>query len=264
MNSGGNGHGAETLTVVIPVYREHLRLVRSLEQLKAFVAGTRDVAVDVIFVDDGSPDCTPDVLRAWLSEQRNPNLRLLSYGVNRGKGYAVKTGVLAASGSLILMSDADLSTPLEDWRTLYRAVVSGADVACGSRAVRGARIGQPPPVHRQLLSRLFNVLVRAAGVRGIRDTQCGFKLFRAEAARQIFSRLRTERFAFDVEMIALARDLGYRVVEVPVNWDYSGHSTVRLFSSGWRMVWDVLMLALRRAVFGKRSLPSETTKISEE
>jgi dolichyl-phosphate beta-glucosyltransferase len=163
MNNGGNGRGEVTLTVVIPVYREHLRLVRSLEQVTAFVAGTRDVTVDVIFVDDGSPDRTPDVIRAWLTERNDPRLQLLSYGTNRGKGHAVKTGVLAAGGSLILMSDADLSTPLEDWRTLYQAVLSGADVACGSRAVRGSRIGQPPPLHRRLLSRVFNVLVWAAG-----------------------------------------------------------------------------------------------------
>jgi dolichyl-phosphate beta-glucosyltransferase len=161
--------------------------------------------------------------------------------------------VQAAKWVLILMSDADLSTPLDDWRLLYRALQEGADVACGSRAVKGAQIGKPPPVHRRLLSRLFNVLVRAAGVSGIRDTQCGFKLFGGGQARQIFSRIRTERFAFDVEVIAVARDLGYRVAEVPVTWNYSGHSTVRLFSSGGRMLWDVFLLALRRTVFGRRA-----------
>ena len=126
-----------------------------------------------------------------------------------------------------------------------------ATVACGSRAVPGARIGLPPPPHRRLLSRLFNLLVRIAGVDGIRDTQCGFKLFRAPVAKALFPRLRTRRFAFDVELIALARDLGYRVAEVPVRWDYSGHSTVRLFSSGFRMLFDLGRLAARRLVFGR-------------
>ena len=253
MNGGGDKKENVTLSIVIPVYREHRRLLSSLRKVTAFVASTDDVAVDVTFVDDGSPDGTPDVISAYLAELEDPRIRMLHYEANRGKGYAVRTGVLAATGGLILMSDADLSTPLEDWRALYQSVRNGADVACGSRAVHGAHIGQPPPLHRRLLSRVFNFLVRAAGVRGIRDTQCGFKLFRAEAARQIFQRLRTERFAFDVEMIAVARDLGYRVEEVPVNWDYSGHSTVRLFSSGSRMVWDVFVLALRRTLLGRRT-----------
>jgi len=189
-----------------------------------------------------------------LAERDDAQMRLLHYTPNRGKGFAVRTGVLAASGDLILMSDADLSTPLEDWRVLYQAIREGSDVVCGSRAVKGAHIGKPPPVHRRLLSRIFNLLVRAAGVHGIRDTQCGFKMFRAEAARQIFGRLRTERFAFDVEVIAVAKDLGYRVEEVPVDWDYSGHSTVRLFSSGGRMVWDVFLLAVRRTILRKRAV----------
>jgi dolichyl-phosphate beta-glucosyltransferase len=250
------GESTETvkMTVVIPVYKEHRRLFCSLDKVTAFLARTQDVRVDVIFVDDGSPDNTSDIINTYLAQRDDPQMRLIHYAANRGKGYAVRTGVLAAEGDLILMSDADLSTPLDDWRVLYGSVLSGADVACGSRAVRGAHIGKPPPLHRRILSRIFNVLVRAAGVRGIHDTQCGFKLFRAEAARQIFGRLRTERFAFDVEMIAIARDLGYRVEEVPVNWDYSGHSTVRLFSSGGRMVWDVFVLAVRRTVFRKRAV----------
>ncbi len=223
----------------------------SLRSIASFVATTEEVAVDAIFVDDGSPDNTSEIINAFITDRDDPALRLLRYPVNQGKGYAVKTGVLAAEGDLILMSDADLSTPLADWSKLKSAIDAGADVACGSRAVRGAHIGKPPPLHRRLLSRLFNLLVRAAGVHGIRDTQCGFKLFRAETAKKVFGQMRTKRFAFDVELIALARDLGYRVAEVPVNWDYCGHSTVRIFSSGGRMLFDVFMLALRRKVFGK-------------
>lgn len=260
MNAGGERKENGTLTVVIPVYREHRRLLDSLQKVSAFIDGMTDVTADAIFVDDGSADGTPDVINTFLSERDDPQMRLIRYAVNRGKGYAVRTGVMAATGELILMSDADLSTPLEDWRTLRQAIQSGADVACGSRAVKGAHFGQPPPLHRRLLSRVFNLLVRAAGVHGIRDTQCGFKLFRAEAARQIFGRLRIERFAFDVEVISVARDLGYRVDEVPVNWDYSGHSTVRLFSSGGRMVWDIFVLAVRRTVFGKRAVWPEQGK----
>ncbi len=150
------------------------------------------------------------------------------------------------------MSDVDFSAPLEEWVKLKAALDAGADFACGSRAAPGARVGVPPPLHRRILSRVFHFLVWAAGVRGIRDTQCGFKLFKAGPAKEVFRRLRIERFAFDVEMIAVARDLGYAVAEVPVRWDYSGNSTVHVFSHGGRMLWDLLRLALRRTFRGKR------------
>lgn len=238
------------LTLVIPIYNEHRRLAEALQKVSAFMADAEEIDVDVVYVDDGSPDDCASVINALIEEREDPRIRLLRYEVNQGKGFAVKTGVEAAAGDLILMSDADLSTPLGDWRKLNKALQAGADIACGSRAVPGAHIGKPPPLHRRVLSRVFNLLVRLAGVRGIRDTQCGFKLFRADAAKRVFAQLQIKRFAFDVEMIARARDMGYRVVEVPVNWDYSGHSTVRLFSSGGRMLFDLSRLALRRVFLG--------------
>lgn len=238
------------LTIVIPVYREQLRLLDSLQKVTAFVRSFANAAVEVVFVDDGSPDNSADIIRAHLDSCGMPQMKLLSYKKNQGKGYAVATGVQAAGGDLILMSDADLSTPLLEWVKLKAAIDAGADIACGSRVVQGAHIGKPPPLCRRVLSRVFNRVVRLAGVHGIRDTQCGFKLFRAESAKELFSRLRTRRFAFDVEVIARARDFGYRVDEIPVSWDYSGHSTVRLFSSGGRMLWDILRLAMRRMAFG--------------
>ena len=239
------------LTLVIPVYKEHKRLEQTLREMKAFMAEESAVEIDVVFVDDGSPDDSAVLINALIAENGAHNMRLIRYPVNQGKGYAVKTGIQAAEGDLILMSDADLSTPLQDWRPLKAAIDEGADIACGSRAVRGSRIGKPPPLHRRILSRVFNLLVWMAGVHDFRDTQCGFKLFRAEVAKELFERMRTRRFAFDVELIALARDLGYRVAEVPVRWDYSGHSTVKVFSSGGRMLWDIFWLAVRRVFLGK-------------
>ncbi len=240
-----------TLTLVIPVYKEHLRLEHSIRQIVAFMAEeeAQGVDVDVVFVDDGSPDASAMIINTLIADREDPRMRLLRYAVNQGKGFAVRTGVLAAGGEWILMSDADLSTPLRDWRKLKEALDAGADIACGSRAVRGSRIGKPPPIHRRVLSRVFNLLVHLAGVHGFKDTQCGFKLFRAEPAKILFERLRTRRFAFDVEMIAMARDMSYRVAEVPVRWDYSGHSTVKVFSSGGRMLVDLLLLATRRFLF---------------
>jgi len=238
-----------SLSIVIPVYKEVPRLPVSLERVHAFACNAAGLSVEVIFVDDGSPDDSAAVIAAFARTHNLSNFRLISYTPNRGKGYAVKTGILAATGGLVLMSDTDLSTPLEDFSKLMAALDAGADIACGSRAVAGAHIGVKPPLRRRLSSRVFNLLVRMAGVRGIRDTQCGFKLFRAEAAQAIFKTLRTERFAFDVEMIARARKLGYRLVEVPVEWNYSDNSTVRLLSSGSRMLFDIILIAFRR-LFG--------------
>jgi dolichyl-phosphate beta-glucosyltransferase len=249
MNDRGATEYVPRLTLVVPVYREHLRLGETLRNVVTFLNGTP--GSDAVFVDDGSPAESAASIRSQIDALSDARVRLIRCEKNGGKGAAVKLGVAAASGDLILMSDADLSTPLEDWSRLESALRDGADVACGSRAVPGARIGQPPPLHRRLLSRVFNVLVRLCGVSGIRDTQCGFKLFRSDVAKRAFAALRTRRFAFDVELIAWARDNGYRVVEVPVNWNYSGHSTVRLFSSGSRMVFDLFKLAVRRLLSGR-------------
>jgi len=237
---------ATSLTLVIPVYREASRLPASLEKIKAFIRQSPAFDMEVIFVDDGSPDNSVVVIAAFAEANALACFRPISYTPNRGKGYAVKTGILAATGDLILMSDTDLSTPLEDVAKLKAAIDAGADIACGSRAAAGAHIGVKPPLRRRILSRMFNLLVRAAGVRGIRDTQCGFKLFRADVAKRLFKTLRTERFAFDVEIIGKARRLGYTLTEVPVNWDYSTNSTVRLVSSGSRMLLDIARIALRR------------------
>lgn len=236
----------DSLTVVIPVYNETVLLESTFAKVMAFIRETKDVSVDVIFVDDGSPDESARMLQQLIDGSRALTMRLIRYKPNQGKGYAVRAGMMRAGGNWILMSDADLSSPLEEWRKLKDAMDSGADIACGSRAVDGAQVGKPPPMHRRILSRVFNVLVHLAGVRDMKDTQCGFKLFRREAAHQIFGRLRTRRFAFDVEVIACARRLGYRIVEVPVVWNYSGHTTVCVLSSGMRMLWDLMLIVLRR------------------
>ena len=235
-----------SLSIVIPVYREIPRLAESIRQIAAFSKARNGLATEVVFVDDGSPDNTAEVLAGFIRENGLVDAKILSYPVNRGKGYAVKRGVEAATGAYILMSDVDCSAPLSEWTKLKTALDAGADFACGSRTAPGAHIGVPPPLHRRILSRLFHLLVYAAGVRGIHDTQCGFKLFKAAPAKEVFNRLRIERFAFDVEMIAVARELGYTVVEIPVQWDYSGSSTVHVVSHGARMLWDLFRICLRR------------------
>lgn len=241
------------LTIILPVYKEAVRLKNTLDKVAEFISGFEGEA-EAIFVVDGSPDNCAEVIQNYIDAHPELPFRLISYILNKGKGFAVKEGVLEAEGNLILMSDTDLSTPLCDYSKLLKGIEAGADIACGSRAVAGADIGEDPPLLRRILSRVFNILVRASGVHGIHDTQCGFKLFKAEPAKKLFNKMRIRAFAFDVELIARARASGYKVVEIPVHWDYSGHSTVRVFSSGAKMLFDVFWLAVKRTTRGRSSL----------
>jgi len=240
------------LSIVLPVYREAFRLAYSLNSVADFVNSME--GSEAIFVNDGSPDESASVIQSYIKDNPELPFKLVSYILNQGKGFAVKEGVIEAAGDLILMSDTDLSTPLADYKKLIKGIEAGADIVCGSRAVSGSEIGKDPPLLRRILSRVFNILVRVSGVHGIRDTQCGFKLFKAEAAKMIFDKMCIRGFAFDVELIARARASGFKVDEEPVHWNYSGHSTVRVFSNGSRMLFDVFMLALKRVFRGKRSL----------
>jgi len=241
------------LTIVLPVYKEARRLTGTLDKVAEFIDNF-DGEAEAIFVNDGSPDNCAEIIQAYINSHPKEPFRLISYVINQGKGYAVKEGVLKSRGELILMSDTDLSTPLRDYSKLIKGIEDGADFALGSRAVPGAEIGDPPPVIRRILSRVFNDLVRLSGVHGIHDTQCGFKLFKAEPAKKIFDKMRIRAFAFDVELIARARASGYKVVEIPVHWDYSGHSTVRVFSCGGKMILDVFWLAVKCIFRGRRHL----------
>jgi dolichyl-phosphate beta-glucosyltransferase len=201
------------LTVVIPAYNEAARLPRTLERVRAFL-DDRGGDYELLVVDDGSQDGTATRAR----EAGGPRLSVLSNDGNRGKGYSVRRGMLAARGRRRLMSDADLSTPIEELPRLWARMDEGYDVVIASRALPGARIEVHQPAYRENMGRLFNLLVRLAVVPGLHDTQCGFKLFSAAAAQAAFSASRLDGFAFDVEALYLARRRGFRVAELPVVW----------------------------------------------
>jgi len=207
--------GAPSLTLVVPAYNEEKRLPVSLARVAEWL-GSRGpaLAVEVLVVDDGSSDRT-----AAVAEKTAAGLgldaRVIRLPENRGKGAAVRAGVLEAAGDHVLVTDADLSTPIEEVEKLLSA---GAPVAIGSRAVDATLVKQRQSLFRVASGKVFNLLVRLLVVSGIRDTQCGFKLFTREAAREVFARATVDRFAFDVEALLLARRLGYRIAEVPVLW----------------------------------------------
>ncbi len=209
-----------SLSVVVPALNEEDRLPRTLERIGSHL-GRRRERYELVVVDDGSRDRTAERAQA-------AGATVLRNETNRGKGYAVRRGMLAARGARRLMTDADLSTPIEELDRLCARMDDGHDVVIGSRALPGARIEVRQPWYRESMGRLFNLFVRALVVPGVTDTQCGFKLFSAAAARDVFSSARLDGFSFDVEVLFLARRKGYRIAEVPVVWRNDAASRVSL------------------------------------
>jgi dolichyl-phosphate beta-glucosyltransferase len=201
------------LSVVIPAWNEERRLPTTLARTLDYLR-PRGVPFEVVVADDGSRDGTVSV----VDSLREPAVRVLPGEVNRGKGHAVKRGMLAARGHHRLMTDADLSTPIEDLERLEAALRGGAEVAIGSRALESSRVEIRQSAFREGMGRVFNLGVRALLLPDLRDTQCGFKLFTADAAEAAFSATRLDGFCFDVEALVAARRRGFRVAEVPVTW----------------------------------------------
>jgi dolichyl-phosphate beta-glucosyltransferase len=236
------------LSIVVPAYNEAERLGRSLDRILAWTEGLGR-EVEIIVVDDGSRDATCDVVRSYA-----PRVRLVQNGRNRGKGYSVRNGVLSATGEQILFTDADLSTPIEDWSKLAAALES-ADIAVGSRALKDSNVTKHQPRYREAMGRVFNTIVQGLAVQGVRDTQCGFKLFRAEVGQALFREATIEGFAFDVEVLFLARRKGYRIAEVPVTWENDDRTRVHPFYDSARMFRDVVTIRLRHGFFTPRRAP---------
>jgi dolichyl-phosphate beta-glucosyltransferase len=215
------------LSVVIPAYNEALRLPATLRRVREHLAA-QGRAYEVVVVDDGSSDGTAEV----AGECGGPALRVLRDEANRGKGHAVRRGMLAASNERRLVTDADLSTPIEELSRLEAELERGFDVAIASRALSGSRIEVHQPLYREAMGRAFNVLVQSLLLPGLRDTQCGFKLFSARAAVLAFAPGRLDGFSFDVEALYVARRRGLRIAEVPVVWRNDAATRVSLGAGG--------------------------------
>jgi len=228
------------LSVVIPAYNEAARLPATLSRLRAFLVGRPEVS-EVVIVADGSTDETVAIAAAAARDMPFP-LCVRAHPTNRGKGHCVAQGVWLAAGRRILMTDADLSVPLEELDRLAPWLDRGYAVAIGSRTLRGEGTEVTRGLRRAAAGWVFTCLVSRALRTGVQDSQCGFKLFEAEAAREIFARLTVERFAFDVEALVIAAALGYRVIEVAVSWHEDPLSKVRLFRDAQRMARDVFRI----------------------
>lgn len=211
-------------------------------------------------VDDGSPDKTLETAAAVAAESGQA-ISLLRNEINKGKGYSVRRGVLAAKGRRVFFTDADLSTPIDEINK-FLPILETAHIAVGSRALAGSDIVIHQPFHREMMGRVFNIFVQAVAVRGIKDTQCGFKGFSRQAAQETFCRQRLNGFGFDVEVLYIAQKLGFSIAEIPITWKNSAASRVSPVQDGLGMLGDLARVRINdlKGAYGRSTSPDITQK----
>jgi len=224
-------------SIIIPAYNESARLGKTLDRVLAYVSA-QPWDAEIIVVNDGSRDRTPDLVREYA--ERYPNLRLLENPGNRGKGYSVRNGMLNAGGEILLFSDADLSSPIEEAPKLFAAIQAGADIVIGSRWLNPELQTHRQSLLRQLYGRVFNLILRILLGLNFKDTQCGFKAFTRPAAQKVFPQQKVERWGFDPELLFLARKARLKVVEVGVAWAHDEGTRINPLRDGARMFGEVL------------------------
>ena len=242
---------ADRFSIIIPAYNEKQRLPRYLNSIRAHLSQNWGDNYEIIIVDDGSDDDLREIVRR-LSKHW-PQLFLLRHAQKRGKGAAVRMGMLAATGEILLFADADGATPIEEERKLRARIERGADVAIGSRLVSGPGLSSNRIWHRAVCGRLFAVLARLFLALPIQDTQCGFKMFRRTAGLRLFQLCREPGYLFDLEVLAWSQRLGYQIAEVPVRWTDIPGSKVRLLSDGGTMLRGLWRLGMSLRMRGEQA-----------
>lgn len=237
------------LSIIIPAHNEENRLPRSLEQVFAFLAD-QSYQAEVLVIENGSRDRTLEIAQGFTS--RFKNLRVI-HEAGRGKGLAVRRGMLEAQGEYRFMCDADLSMPIEEVNKFLPPKLSGFDIAVGSREVAGA-VRYNEPFYRHFGGRFINYMIRVLILPQLQDTQCGFKCFRAEVAEDLFGRQLLNGWSFDVEVLYLAERAGYKIAEIPVNWYYRTESKVSALPDAMRMISDIFQMRanMRRGLYNVR------------
>ena len=222
------------LSIVIPAYKEAERIHKSLDAIVEYQRD-HDFDIEVVVVLDGTPDDTLGAVEKY--KEKIKGLKIIDRKENKGKGYTVKEGMLAAKGKYIIFTDADNATPIEQADKLLK-FISDFPVVIGSRYIKGSRLAIPQGIVRKIGGRVLNLFISSLAVSGIRDTQCGFKLFEHQAAKEIFKRMTFDRFSFDIEILAIAKKLGYQIKEVGITWFNDPHSTVSPIKDGLKMIRD--------------------------
>jgi len=238
-------------TIVIPAYNESSRIPATLQSVVECIR-SRGWSAEVIVVNDGSTDTTAQVVRDFA--RNAPEVRLLENPANRGKGFSVRAGMLAALGEVVLFTDADLSAPIEEAERLFAAIADGADIAIGSRWLEKDRQTHRQPLYRQFFGRCFNALIRAVMGLKFADTQCGFKAFTREAAQTVFQLQTIERWGFDPEMLFIALKRGFWIIEVPVSWAHDERTRMSYVKDGMKMLEEIAVIRWRafRGLYGKQ------------
>jgi dolichyl-phosphate beta-glucosyltransferase len=226
-------------SIIIPAYNESYRIVKSINKIRKYFKN-KGIKYEIVVVNDGSKDNTLRILNDLSKKYKQ--LRVLGGNINRGKGYAVKTGVLNSSGEYILFTDADLSTPIEELDNLFKYIKNGYDIVIGSRIIDPSKIKIKQPLYRRLPGNVFPILVNFIISRDIGDTQCGFKLFKRDVAKDIFKKQKISGFCFDVETLYLAKKGGYKVKEVAVTWTNFRDSKVNPLIDSIKMFIDLMKI----------------------
>lgn len=248
--------GSHDYSIILPAYNEGVRIGATLDNLLAYIK-KRDWDAEVIVVNDGSSDDTAAIVRT--KAQANPTLRLVDNPGNRGKGYSVRNGMLRAGGDVLLFSDADLSSPIEEADKLFAAIAAGADVAIGSRWLNTDLQLRPQPLYRRVFGRIFNLALRLILGLKFKDTQCGFKAFTRRSAQAIFPLQQIERWGFDPELLYLAEKLGFVIEEVPVAWSHREGTRINPLVDGIKMFGEMLVIRWN-SVCGKYSATTEALR----
>ena len=233
-----------SVTVVIPVYNEQERIAASLYEIKDFLS-TQNFESDILIIDDGSNDLTTEIVKfvdIYGAEIKSQTTGVLEENIkNVGKGYSIAKGLLMAQGDIIVFTDADSSTPITEITKLLEKLDEGYDVVIGSRNLTNSVVRGRTTL-RSFLSRGFNLAARSARLLNVKDSQCGFKAYRREVAREVADKQKTYGFCFDVEHLHIAKKLGYRIAEVPVRWTHEEGSTLSLLNDSITMLVDLLRI----------------------
>ncbi len=230
---------APYLSLIIPAYNEAKRIAETVATVRDYL-DLMGKPYEIIVVDDGSTDSTAEVL-SEISD-----IEVISYQPNHGKGYAVRQGMLASHGDYAAFTDVDLSAPIDELSKLFESIESGAGVAICSRAVAGSRLLVHQPHYRELGGKMLNLFIQLFAVPGIKDTQCGFKLFVGDAARRVFAKCILDGWGFDIEALYLARKMGFKVAEVPTRWSHDADSRIRPMRAGLQVIRDTIRIRLHR------------------
>lgn len=229
------------ISLIIPTFNEAERLPNSLEKLREFLKNFNK-EVEVIISDDGSSDSTVSIAESFITKV--PNLKIISFPKNKGKGFAVNQGFKTAKGEIVIFTDADFSTPITEIDKLLEKIDSGFDIAIGSRAIDRSTVKKHQNYFREFMGRAFNVLVQIIAVKGVADTQCGFKAFRKSSCSEIFENQTIWDFGFDVELLYLAQKKGLKICEVPIIWFNNPASRVNPFRDSIKTFFDLIKIRL--------------------